>query len=70
MLTAYMSSGGVILMGFLDEQARALKPFLKEVAKEEYAKVNAVKFSATYECFYSLNSQYLWAAHVIPDSLD
>lgn len=57
-------------MGFLDEQARALKPFLKEVAKEEYAKVNAVKFSATYECFYSLNSQYLWAAHVIPDSLD
>ena len=23
-------------MGFLDEQARALKPFLKEVAKEEY----------------------------------
>lgn len=41
-------------MGFLDEQARALKPFLKEVAKEEYAKVHAVKFSATYECLYNI----------------
>lgn len=70
MQLALHAEGCAIRMGFLDEQARALKPFLKEVAKEEYAKVNAVKFSATYECFYSLNSQYLWAAHVIPDSLD
>lgn len=45
------SGEGGISMGFLDEQARALKPFLKKVAKEEYAKVHAVKFSATYRLF-------------------
>lgn len=57
-------------MGFLDERVRALKPFLKEVAKEKYAKAHSVKFSATYGCFYSLNSQYLWSAQAFPRLLD
>ena len=57
-------------MGILDEQLRVLKPFLKEAVKESDAKSHAVKFSATYRSLYGLNSQYLWAAHIIADGLD
>lgn len=37
MQLALHAEGCAIRMGFLDEQARTLKPFLEEVAKEEYA---------------------------------